>query len=148
MMRNQAQIYAKRWYEDAVRLRPSVKNGELYLVTGADKCANWCLGAFPHASGTSGIDFNSNLNSRQFHHINWGSGAEARICEPPENRKNQCAFIRGFSVLLAAEEYKELKANSATSHPDEMSSRGEPFSWKPGESKQNLGGSIVVCDLP
>jgi hypothetical protein len=156
MMQNQAQSHAECWYRYANNPRIRARNGELYLVTGADKSANWCLGAFPNASGDRVARFTStdDASSSTTEQFEPSGSATARTCPVSGNRKNQCAFLRGFKIMLDENIYsKSVKALSMiTSHPNEILATGNGYPGTNGAlSNGRTGqksGETTVCDFP
>jgi hypothetical protein len=155
-MLNQVLSHAESWYQLAGSLGIRACNGELYLVTGADKCANWCLGVFPNASGQNLVEFSSSSAAGRFNCQNSGS-ALARRCPVPGHRENQCAFIRGFKMTLSENVWKRflvgpVKASDiVTSHPDEILANGKSFpraGWFHCATGRNSGKGTTVCGFP
>jgi hypothetical protein len=110
--------YARRhvpgWYEHVNgTLGLRARNGDLYLVTGADKTSSWCLAAYSNASpessqvlNFSSTDMETPASPVQFLWQSSGS-IEARTCPVTGKNGNQCTFIRGFKLALNESVYKK-----------------------------------------
>jgi hypothetical protein len=79
--------------------------GPLYLVTGADKCRNWCLGSYTHSSRKRKLRFTPQtiVTSCGMQLYSWeASGFADTSTFAPEDTANilrdQCVFIRGYRI--------------------------------------------------
>jgi hypothetical protein len=145
-----AQRHVRTWYEHVNgRLGMEVHNGALYLVTGADKTANWCLAAFPRTSG-GWLKFTS-TNAQPFSYTS-SCTVEARTCSTSGHHKNQCAFIRGYKLALPESLYEALlvgvKASDiVTSNPSDIHTKGKSIpgkntpTWFSWSSRNDYGAS-------
>jgi hypothetical protein len=94
-------------------LRLGARNGSLYLVTGVDKCRNWCLAAYSDASGRgfplrfTAPNAAATSGASQY---SWESSnsVEARTCPvlADDNSRNQCVFIRGYKLAVSETLYE------------------------------------------
>lgn len=96
---------ARIWYEHLNRsLGRRVKNGALYLITGADKCSSWGVASFAESSASQGF-------SLKFYVPGTSAGASATSTwitsqgvqhrsgvVPSDSETSQCIFARGFVI--------------------------------------------------
>jgi hypothetical protein len=109
-MLHYAQHHVPSWYQHVnATLGLKTRNGDLYLVTGADKVSNWCLASYSNSSGEANIlKFSSTDidNSEQF--LLESSGpVDARTCPVSGQGGNHCAFLRGFKLALNERLYQQ-----------------------------------------
>jgi hypothetical protein len=96
----------------------------------------------------------SSSTTEQFYGESSGS-AQTRTCPVSGNKKNQCAFLRGFKIMLDESIYEtSVKAlNMVTSHPDEILATGKGYpgtnrALSNGGTGKNSGEATTVCDFP
>jgi hypothetical protein len=95
-----AQQHTLNWYAHFNgTLGLDAENGGLYLVTGADKTANWCAAAYADGPRVAALEF-AELNGQW----SWQSSGivDGRTAIPPleDGRRDQCVFVRGYRVAL------------------------------------------------
>ena len=95
------------WHEYVYRtLGLEVEAGPLYLITGFDKCDNWCLASYVNIPPNAGVSLAftpiPNSPGATILYSSHVSGAiSSRTFSPGDNRASQCAFIRGYKMMLS-----------------------------------------------
>ena len=132
------------------------RNGDLYLVTGADKTSNWCLASYSNCSGKANIlRFSTDIDSTETEQFLWESSGpvDARTCPVSGKEGNQCIFLRGFKLALDEKLYQTCFATPPKTSDIRMSppwwanilSAIIPpwfLGWEPEQT------SAVVTDVP
>jgi hypothetical protein len=74
--------------------------GPLYLITGHDKCDNWCVASYTDISTESGVSLTFTPTAGGTSYSSEASGAiDTRTFTPRGDiQTNQCAFIRGYRL--------------------------------------------------
>jgi hypothetical protein len=157
-----AQKHKDIWVEYVHRtLRLEANAGPLYLVTGVDKCSNWCLASYSEIEGDTGMTLRftptertANAATRPYLHSTSGP-IKARTCRSfAGGTKNQTVFIRGFHMLRSQSlsgsvQITDVLASNTVSNADgandSVSQAGggdssQPFGGTPGESQQPQHG--------
>jgi hypothetical protein len=108
--RHHIQAYARghaiSWFEHVYgTLGLESEAGPLYLVTGHDKCHNWCVASYTNApvEAEMSLIFAPTVDADgASRYTYWYSGnMDARTSTPGQNRfANQCVFIRGYKLTL------------------------------------------------
>jgi hypothetical protein len=132
----------------------------LYLVTGVDKCSNWCLASYPEIAGDTGmalrftpIERTTSAATRPYSYSTSGP-ITPRACHLfADGAKNQTVFIRGFRMLKSRNPSGSVQitdvltsktVNSADGANDSVSQAGggvssRPFGGTLGESQPQHG---------
>jgi hypothetical protein len=118
IFRQQALKHAENWYAFLKSLGCMVENGELYLVTGADKSSSWSVAAGEDHSQNSSISLK--LKAAQIgsaggsYAWQWettggfaDSGPRRRPGEE-SSTQNQTVFLRGFRIAIHSLVWKNL----------------------------------------
>jgi hypothetical protein len=98
------------------------RNGSLYLVTGVDKCSNWCVASYAGASDDAGISLHFTATDDTViggtSQYSWAtsSSVEARTCPARQEgcSVNQCVFIRGYKLAISETLFKKSLVGSVT----------------------------------
>ena len=102
-----ARQHVVSWHEYVYRtLGLEVEAGPLYLITGFDKCDNWCLASYvnipPNASVSLAFTPIRDSPGANILYSSHASGAiSSRTFSPGDNHASQCAFIRGYKMMLS-----------------------------------------------
>ena len=108
---NNIQEYARRnvlsWFLHVHgTLGLEAEAGPLYLVTGHDKCENWCVGSYTNLSTDIGLPLSFTPHGINdggivlYSPADPGSIDTRAFAEEEGNSANQCIFIRGYKMTL------------------------------------------------
>ena len=85
----------------------SASDKSLYLVTGADKASSWSVAFYRDALERSSLTLSSVGSSSEYPYVWEGSAERGEMRTslkhgqgPPEFRRNQCVFLRGYRLEL------------------------------------------------
>ena len=133
-------VHTKSWYLYAKKTRGmTIGNGKLHLVTGCDKTTSWGIATYSHLpskrpeDNVSLLGFNPVDNECQCRHSSyttyeWDCEGAAEAKYGPEEEelmnlgvngsmppRNQCTFIRSFTLALGDGEWKDVESDVASS---------------------------------
>ena len=153
--REYALIHAESWY--VYTNGPcgrEIGNGELHFVTGCDKTTSWGIATYSHLQSkrpednVSLLRFNPVGNERQGRHSSYttykwhyeGAASETKFGPQEEELmdlgangsvppRNQCTFIRSFTLGFGDDDWERLQLKAASSVKDQASMRSHksPF---------------------
>jgi hypothetical protein len=98
--------HALSFCEHAYGLLGSGAGTGLYLITGHEKCNNWCLGSYSNAMSGTGMSLTfastgiaSGGTVEYEAHV--AGNIDTRAHKPEgDNPANQCVFLRGYKLML------------------------------------------------
>ncbi|KAJ2923136.1 hypothetical protein H1R20_g13958, partial [Candolleomyces eurysporus] len=120
--REYAALHAPSWYRFANGVcGREIENGELHLVTGCDKTTSWGMATFSRLSSQvavpTSLDFRFDTDAdgcicswEQAGNAEVKSNSNAQDSEGNRFR-NQCTFIRSYTVTLSEEEWAKVQAS-------------------------------------
>ncbi|KAF8688196.1 hypothetical protein AX14_003508 [Amanita brunnescens Koide BX004] len=126
--RNHAARHAVSWYEYMLNEGRDISNGSLYFVTECIKSVNWGIAVFyAHPIADDHLRFIVTEESCRWERR---GKVDSRIGPDPkditisnDDEPNQCAFLRGYKIMLRSDIWDKLKsAVAATSQDGEFSS--------------------------
>ncbi|KAJ7039346.1 hypothetical protein C8F04DRAFT_305523, partial [Mycena alexandri] len=137
IFRDYALKHGQRWYAfvngDLDRM---VENGDLYLVTGVDKCSSWSLAAIENEAEGCGLSLKLKAASVGSASASCAWEWECASCfansgprRRPEEESwtdNQCVFLRGFKVAIRSTPLKRLGKTKVKSTEDLKPSEIQP----------------------